>query len=854
MKQTLIHLNAVILTLFFFSFLPSGSLSAQTNFVKYIGNPVLPLGNPGEWDDAEAAYGHILFDGSEYQMWYSGAPEPQFYRIGYATSSDGLNWNKHAGNPVLGPGPSGGFDDGGAWLPMVLFDGSDYEMWYSGNIFIGAIGRATSADGISWSRHTGNPVLTASPSGSWNPERIFNPIVIRRDTLYQMWYSGPSASGIWQTGYATSPDGINWSQNSNNPVLTVGAPGEWDAVAAFAGSVLFVDGQYQMWYHGTTGNALTGIEIGYATSPDGVNWTKHSGNPILRRTPGNWDADNVSFARVIKDGHRYRMWYTGRASSGSAIDRLGYAEDFSNVAHVDSMLVNLETVLAGIDEITLNAFIANPRNENLSVRALIVKNDGSVCDSVDLSQVSDDRWFGYWAIPEGAHDYSVGVELNNISAGYIHNSFHWGVSDEFQSVSPSHIFTQITSIDDGNSGEANGLMVGSDGTIFLANGADGLRAYTLNGSSFTNIAHIDDGGSAMGVAEASDGTIFLANGHDGLRAYHFDGSSFSNLAHIENSDSGEANRMAIADDGTIFLANGADGLRAYTYDGASFTNTGHTYDCGMDDSPCSAEDVDVSADGTVFLANGRDGLRVYHFDGMTFINTAHSNDLNGIGSDANSVTVGADETIFVANGFNGLWAYDYNGNSLTEKSHIGISGGEASDLALASGDGTIFLAIKRNWLTGLDSRLMAFNFNGDSFTPTASIEAISALGVAIGADGTVFLANGTEGLDAYSYSGSITSVADAISDIPLDYKLLQNYPNPFNPSTTIEFVLAKSAPVTIQVFDISGKVVATLVDNEMLAPGSHQRIFDAGHLASGIYLYRMRAGNFEQTRKLTLLK
>ena len=63
---------------------------------------------------------------------------------------------------------------------------------------------------------------------------------------------------------------------------------------------------------------------------------------------------------------------------------------------------------------------------------------------------------------------------------------------------------------------------------------DGLRAYTYNGSSFTNTAHVNDGGYGLGVSVSSDGTIFLANGQDGLRAYTYDGSSFTNTAHIND--------------------------------------------------------------------------------------------------------------------------------------------------------------------------------------------------------------------------------------------------------------------------------------------------------------------------------
>jgi hypothetical protein len=83
--------------------------------------------------------------------------------------------------------------------------------------------------------------------------------------------------------------------------------------------------------------------------------------------------------------------------------------------------------------------------------------------------------------------------------------------------------------------------------------------------------------------------------------------------------------------------------------------------------------------------------------------------------------------------------------------------------------------------------------------------------------------------------------------------LRQNYPNPFNPSTTIEFALAKAGFVTLTIYNVAGENVATLV-SESLTAGSYQYHWDAGGLASGVYFYRLEAGQFSQTKKLLLLR
>ncbi|NCQ17674.1 MAG: hypothetical protein COZ80_10990 [Ignavibacteria bacterium CG_4_8_14_3_um_filter_37_9] len=99
---------------------------------------------------------------------------------------------------------------------------------------------------------------------------------------------------------------------------------------------------------------------------------------------------------------------------------------------------------------------------------------------------------------------------------------------------------------------------------------------------------------------------------------------------------------------------------------------------------------------------------------------------------------------------------------------------------------------------------------------------------------------------------SVTDVNDAIT-LVTDYQLNQNYPNPFNPSTVIRYQLPENGFVTLKVYNILGKEVAALVNDNQPA-GIHNVKFDASNLASGIYLYKLQAGNFTSVKKLTLLK
>lgn len=91
------------------------------------------------------------------------------------------------------------------------------------------------------------------------------------------------------------------------------------------------------------------------------------------------------------------------------------------------------------------------------------------------------------------------------------------------------------------------------------------------------------------------------------------------------------------------------------------------------------------------------------------------------------------------------------------------------------------------------------------------------------------------------------------SDLPTDFQLNQNYPNPFNPSTTISYVLPQSAHVTLEVYNIAGQHISTLVDAQR-GEGQHIVTFDGSQLSSGTYIYRLHVGEFVQVRKLTLIK
>jgi len=122
--------------------------------------------------------------------------------------------------------------------------------------------------------------------------------------------------------------------------------------------------------------------------------------------------------------------------------------------------------------------------------------------------------------------------------------------------------------------------------------------------------------------------------------------------------------------------------------------------------------------------------------------------------------------------------------------------------------------------------------------------------VAIAPDGRAFA--GTEEGGIFVTSQPVTVIKESWKG-PLEFALNQNYPNPFNPSTTITFLIPRSGEVSLRIFNLLGEEVTTLVTGIREA-GTHTVQWDATGQPSGVYFYRLRAGEFVETRKLVLLR
>ena len=298
--------------------LVTGTALGQSVWVKDAHNPIMSGGPPGSW--YRNVSGPCVLYNTEtgtYQMWFTAwaSSSTPVYRIGYATSPDGIGWS--APVMVLAPGLLiDDWDRGMVAWQKVIREAGIYKMWYLGAISSvsqpPAIGYATSPDGIAWTKEPGNPVMEPG-NDEWEAGGLWGVSIMPDGDVYRMWYSATNSTSLLvRVGYATSSDGINWLRDTaHNPILDVGLPGNWDSGARYVTEVLRCGNEYYMWYAGGLA-PNEAWRVGIAVSPDGVNdWDQVPQNPVLNPTAGAWDATFVESGTVMLRDGEFVMWYDG---------------------------------------------------------------------------------------------------------------------------------------------------------------------------------------------------------------------------------------------------------------------------------------------------------------------------------------------------------------------------------------------------------------------------------------------------------------------------------------------------------------------------------------------------------------
>lgn len=271
------------------------------------------------------------------------------------------------------------------------------------------------------------------------------------------------------------------------------------------------------------------------------------------------------------------------------------------------------------------------------------------------------------------------------------------------------------------------------------------------------------------------------------------------------------------------------------------------------------------------------GVYVSSDNGINWSNTPLTNpDVESICINENKIYIG------IAYNFNSIGGLYYSKDMGVSWSFLGLSNRTVMSIAVSNDRiyaGTltsgIFVTTNNgaNWTqTSLNNqRVLSIVINGENV-----LAGTLSGGVYLSRDNGLNWIQKNEGLDTlyiqsllisndYIFAGSmgkgvyrrslseIVNVKQTSEILPSEHSLRQNYPNPFNPVTNISFDIAVTGNTKLIVFDVSGKIIAELV-NEILSPGTYLYSFDAATLPSGVYFYKLEVGDFNETRRMVLVK
>jgi predicted GH43/DUF377 family glycosyl hydrolase len=227
-------------------------------------------------------------------------------------SADGIHWSEPT--TVLGPNRATGWEED-INRPSVVRRADGYHMWYTGQANgRSAIGYATSPDGRVWQRRSAAPVLSAELP--WEKQSVMCPSVIWDEDahLFRMWYSGGDDYEPDAIGYATSPDGLHWTRLAANPVFRPDARHVYETYKVAGAQVFRSKGWYYIAYIGY--RDMYHAQIALARSRDGLTgWERHPDNPILRPGQDEFDQDACYKPFLLFDGKQWLLWYNGRRGS-----------------------------------------------------------------------------------------------------------------------------------------------------------------------------------------------------------------------------------------------------------------------------------------------------------------------------------------------------------------------------------------------------------------------------------------------------------------------------------------------------------------------------------------------------------
>ena len=258
--------------------------------------PVLNRGSPGELDDGYIFLPKVIRDGELYKMWYAGN-DGSTDRIFFASSEDGTNWTKYG---MVMEGTPGQQDQNGV-RPSTIIKDTDgtYKMWYQGIDANWRIFYADSTDGINWNKQ--GVVLNLGSPGAYDDFHIDAAAVIKvHEFLYRMWYNGHDGTTGYRILHAVSVDETNWIKQGL--AVDWGPPGEYDDGGTSYCYVIKDDEEfYKMWYSGNDGSG--NVRIMHANTP--VRYNSGQLTSVKISLPGGHTWDRVDIEKSVPGAYNF---------------------------------------------------------------------------------------------------------------------------------------------------------------------------------------------------------------------------------------------------------------------------------------------------------------------------------------------------------------------------------------------------------------------------------------------------------------------------------------------------------------------------------------------------------------------
>lgn len=392
----------------------------------------------------------------------------------------------------------------------------------------------------------------------------------------------------------------------------------------------------------------------------------------------------------------------------------------------------------------------------------------------------------------------------------------------------------------------NIASVGS--TVYTGTYCGGVYATTNNGDSWYSTNNGLPDLAVWSLTSTTSGGVLLAGvGDSGLYRSSNGGGNW-----IKSGISNHQIEHIVVSGNNVYIGGystyNQGGVYMSTDNGLNWTSM------GMDWETISALGV---CGNYVFAAKNNNGLYRTSINGTTWVPVN-----NGLTNQSISSVVSIGTNVFVGTSGNGVFLSTNYGDSWTEVNSGLPFNGNVYIYNLIPYGSYLFAGILGNLSSGNTNTLFMSTNNGATWLNKSqgfdtSIICIYDICVAnnyVFAATRISCGQGDYGKSVWRRSYSETIGINKISStVPNDFKLYQNYPNPFNPVTTIKFDISNSSFVTLEIFDIAGRKIASLV-NEKLNLGGYSVSWDASKYPSGIYFYRLKTDNHMDIKKMMLVK